>query len=208
MEIQLLRDELTEKEFQLAFCKKQLESITSVHEQQKARLELYEQSLTSTEGSLQAVSTQLKMSLVEISNLNLRIRELEAEVESYKNRKISRVSSVVSAPASPLDEQNRKLKAQVASLEELNRSRMMEISQLRDFEIASIKSQVISLEQELEGKNHEIQVQASQLDQKQKRIEELEKDVENYLLEIKQLKEVLVLSFFSCPTSSASHHNL
>jgi len=151
------RDEIEEKNFEIDSLKKEVEALIFVRDQNKARMDLYEQSLATSETSLQSVTAQFKLAIEELGKKSLRIQELESDVQGLKGRRNSKSASshrLSSEEMTPEDE-IKKLKVQLSTVEEKNRQQLLEIAQLRDFELSSAKSRIGSLEQQLDEKTRE-----------------------------------------------------
>jgi len=155
--IQSQREEIDEKNFEIETLKKDLEGLIFLRDQNKTRLELYEQSLATSETSLQSVTAQFRLAIDELGKKSLRIQELENDVQGLKGRRNSKTVSrprLSSEEMSPEDE-IKKLKTQLSIVEDKNRKQLLEIAQLRDFELSSAKAKIGSLEQQLDEKTRE-----------------------------------------------------
>lgn len=174
-----LRDELDDKLFEIENLRRELEGVVYVRDQSKLRMELYEQSLSTAETSLHSVTSQLKLSINELGKKSLRIQELESENSELKKKTLKgSMRARLSSAEMTIEEENTKLKTQISLLEEKNRQQILEIAQIRDFDLASARSKIGSLEHQLEEKSQELdQIKAVELPTLRSRIHTLEAQV-------------------------------
>jgi len=141
---------------------------------------------------------------MEVSHLKSHIHGLEDEVQRL--RATSASSNPNSTAPTMLEEENKNLKNQVALLEDQNQAKQIEISQLREFEIANLKSRITSLEKDLEEKIKINNQQGANLTDQEKAIKKLESQNAGNQLVIMELREVSssFFSFLSAPPLSFS----
>ena len=174
--IMALRDELEEKLFEIENLRREVEGLVYIRDQGKLRMELYEQTLSNTEASQHSVTAQLRLSITELGKKSLRINELETENAEMK-KKVNKGSTRGRATTAEMsiEEENTKLRTQIAMLEDRNRQQILEIAQIRDFDLASARSKISSLEKQLEEKSVDLeQIKIVELPALRNRIHSLE----------------------------------